>query len=500
MFESVLAGFVGLFDPMQLGMLLLGVLTGTVVGIVPGIGGTAGLAICLPFVVYIEPTGAIAFMIGLISVTTTADTITSVLLAIPGTSGSVASIVDGHPLARKGEAARALAASFVSSCFGGIFGAIILALSIPIVGFIIKQLGSPEFLMLTMLGITAVAMLTGRQPLKGITAAGIGLMMASVGGATLTPYFRYSFGLPYLYDGIPLILIALGLFGIPEIIDLLVRGLPIAGKFGMGKGVAEGIKDTLRNKWLALRCAIIGVYVGFVPGMGTSVANWLGYAHAIQSSKGEGKFGKGDIRGIIAPEAANNAARGGELIPTLLFGIPGSGSMALLLLALVMFGIVPGPDMISVHLDKVFGIVWSLVIGNVVGAIICIFLAKYLARVATVNINILAPFVIVIITMGAFQATMNWGDLLCLLFLAVIGWTMKQTGFPRPPVIVGFVLGTLAERYLGLSIQRYGMEWVYRPWVIAIGVLIVLTIFYGARYQAKQNKKEQEEMAEQAKA
>jgi TctA family transporter len=439
-------------------------------------------------------------LIGLFAVTTTSDTITCVLLAIPGSAGSVATIVDGHPMARRGEAARALSAAFIASCFGGIFGAVILALSIPIIGPLVKQFASPELLMLTMLGIAAVSLLTGRQPLKGLMAAGIGLMLSSVGPAPMSPWFRFSFGIPYLYEGVPLVLLALGVFGLPEIIDLIARGLPISGDFGIGKGVLQGVKDTIRNKWLILRCSILGCYIGFVPGMGGSVANWIGYGHAVQSAKGEGTFGKGDVRGVIGPESANNAARGGELIPTLLFGVPGCSSMALFLLALIWFGKSPGPDMLTKDLDLVFQIVWTLVLGNIIGALICTFLAKYLARVATVKISILAPFVFIILVMGAFQATQDWGDLLALLLLGLLGWTMKQAGFARPPLIVGFVLGTLAERYLGLSLTLYGMTWIWHPMVIGIGIIIFLTIYYGIKFQRKQTQKELERQAMQEKA
>jgi len=320
-------------------------------------------------------------------------------------------------------------------------------------------------------------------------------MLASVGPPALTPYFRYSLGLPYLYDGIPLILIALGIFGIAEIVDLIVRGLPISGEFGIGKGVWEGVKDTIRNKWLIVRCSIIGCYIGFIPGMGTSVANWLGYGHAVQSAKGKGNFGQGDVRGVIGPESANNAARGGELIPTLLFGVPGSGSMALLLLAFIMFGIHPGPDMVDKNLDLVFQIVWTLVLANIIGAVICVLLAKHLARLAMVNIHLLAPFVIIILVVGAFQATQHWGDLITLLALGILGWVMKQSGFSRPPLIVGFVLGKLIERYLGLSLQRYGYTWLWHPYVIVIGILIIVTLYMGFKYQKQQNEKERESAA-----
>ena len=491
MFESLVDGLVSILNPFNLGMLMLGMLLGIIVGIIPGVGGTVGLAITIPFVVGVEPTAGIAMLIGLVAVTTTADTITCVLLSIPGTSGSVATIVDGYPMARKGEAARALSAAFVASALGGVLGAIILAVSIPIAAPLVLVLGSPEFFMLTILGISAVSMLSGREPLKSLTACGIGLMLASVGGAPLASHFRYHFGIPFLYDGIPLIMIALGVFGVAELVDLMIRGLPIAGVSEMGKGALQGIKDALAQKWLILRCSIIGIYIGFIPGMGTSVANWLGYGHAIQSAKGRGNFGEGDVRGVIGPESANNAARGGELIPTLMFGVPGSGSMALLLLALIIFGIWPGPDMVTKHLAVTFSMVWGLVIANVVGALICMWLAKPLAQVARVPIHVLAPFIFIILVMGAFQASQTWADPICLLVLGILGWTMKLGGFGRPPLIVGFVLGKLSERYLGLSIQRYGAAWLLHPGVIVIGIMVIATLFFGYKWQRRRSDGEE---------
>lgn len=281
---------------------------------------------------------------------------------------------------------------------------------------------------------------------------------------------------------------------------MIAKGRPIADKAEVGRGVLTGIKDNWIHKWLILRCSAIGCYVGFVPGMGTPTASWLAYGHAVQSAKDGGDFGKGDVRGVVAPEAANNAARGGELIPTLLFGVPGSASMALLLTALVMFGISPGPEMLTIHLDMVFEIVWALVLANVVCALLCLALAGYLAKVATAPIQYLAPLVIIILVMGAFQATQDWGDLVALISLGFLGWIMKQYGFGRPAALVGFVLGRLAERYLGLSIQRYGYEWIFHPWVIVIFLMIVFTIWSGMRWQKKQAQKDTELLSQDAKA
>ena len=194
------------------------------------------------------------------------------------------------------------------------------------------------------------------------------------------------------------------------------------------------------------------------------------------------------MRGVIGPEVANNACRGGDLILTLLFGIPGSSSMAIMLIALIMFGIFPGPDMMTKNLDIVFMIVWSLVIANIVGGVICMFLSRPLSQITKVPVNILGPFVIIIIVMGALQWLNNWGDLITLLALGFLGWTMKQTGFGRPPLIVGFVLGGLAETYLGISIHRFGMAWLWRPWVIVIGMLTIATVFFGIRWQRRQSE------------
>ncbi len=486
MLEALLEGFIQLAEPFRLAMLGLGVLIGLAVGIIPGIGGTVGFALVLPFLMHFDPTAAIAMLIGLVAITTTSDTITCVLFAIPGTGGSVATIIDGHAMARKGEAGEALAAAFLASAIGGVFGAVILAMSIPVARPLVLQFGSPEFFMLSILGISMVAVLSGRRPLKGLMAAGLGLLLATVGGAPTVCIFRYYFGIPYLYDGIPLVLIALGVFALPEIIDLVIRKMPVAGAFRLGKGAAmTGMRHVLKEIPLVLRCAGLGTYIGFVPGMGTSVANWIGYGHSVQSAKDKSGFGHGDIRGVIGPESANNAARGGELIPTLLFGVPGSGSMALFLMGLMMFNLRPGTDMITVHLPLTFTIVWSLLIANVVGAVICMFLARQLAWFTTIPIHVLAPFLMMVVITAAFQASRDWGDLILLLLLTLVGWSFKQFGFSRPAFIVGFVLGGIAEVYLWISVQRYGMAWLLHPWVIGIILLMIASVIVSIIWQRK---------------
>ncbi len=467
-------------------MLSLGVVLGMMVGIIPGIGGLVGMAILLPFIWEMDAYTAMPLMIGLVAVTVTADTITCVLVGIPGTAGSVATIVDGYPMAQKGEAGRALSAAFAASAIGGVLGAVLLAASIPVLRPLVLLLGSPELFMFVLLGVVMLSSLAGGQPLKGMISAGIGLMLAGVGGAGAFQVIRYYFGVPYLYGGFPVVIVALGIFGIAEVIELMRKGVPIAGGFSLGKGAMEGLRDVVREWSLVLRCTGLGAFVGFIPGMGGSVANWIGYGHAVQSAKDRSKFGKGDIRGVIGPETANNAARGGVLIPTLMFGVPGNATMALFLAAFIVLGIYPGPDMVTKHLALVFNIVWSLAIANVLGAVLCFFLIRYLAKLTTVPIHQLAPFLIVIIMIGAVQASQNWGDVAALVALGTLGWLMKQGGFVRPPLLVGFVLGPLAERYLWISVQKYGaLAWLLKPGVIVIGLLTIVSMVISIRWQKK---------------
>jgi putative tricarboxylic transport membrane protein len=393
--------------------------------------------------------------------------------------------MDGYPLAKRGEAARALGAAFTASLIGGLFGATVLMLIIPIARPVVLAFGSPELFMLALLGMSMVGVLSGNRPIRGILAAGFGLTLGSVGDAPAVPVYRYTFGLDYLMDGIPLVIVGLGLFAFPEIIDLLIKGRSISETTTLGKGWLDGVKDALRNKLIVFRCSIIGVIVGFLPGLGGSVVDWIAYGHVVQTSKDREMFGHGDIRGVIAPESANNAKEGGGLIPTFLFGIPGSGSMAVFLGGLLILGIQPGPTMLTEHIDLVYTAIWSLALANVLGAGLSILLSKPITRLTVVPFNYLAPFIILIITFAAYQATQSWGDLIALLFLGTLGWLMKQYSWPRPAALIGFVLAGNLESYLFISVQRYGFEWFARPGVIILGVITIVSVVLSARYQNK---------------
>jgi TctA family transporter len=477
-------------QPIHLLFLLFGVLMGLALGAIPGLGGLVGLAILLPFTFDMDPYQAFAIMIGLISVTSTSDTIPSVLFGVPGTAASQATIMDGHPMAKKGEAGRAFGAAYMASLMGGLFGALILAVSIPVLRPIVLAFGSPEFFMMGLLGISMVAVLSGNTPLKGLIAGAIGLAVGMVGMDPQTGVIRWAWDTLYLWDGVPLVPVALGIFAIPEIVDLVIKGTSISDvpKEAM-KGVTVGIRDAFHHLFLVLRCSAVGVWVGATPGLGASVVDWFAYGHAIQTEKGASEsFGTGDVRGVIAPESANNAKEGGALIPTIVFGVPGSASMALLLGAMTIQGLAPGSAMLTKHLDVTFTMIWSLAIANIFGAGLCLLFTNPLAKIALVRIRLLAPIVIAIVFVASFQATANIGDLWSLLIFSLLGWFMKRFSWPRPPVILGLVLSSIIENYLYISVSRYGVTWLSRPIVLGIAGLIVISLAFGFRSAARHRR------------
>ncbi len=339
MFEAGLEALTLILQPARLGFIVLGTSIGMIVGILPGLGGAVGMSVVLPFVFGMYPYSGMALLMGMVAVIHTADTFPSVLLGIPGSSGSQATIMDGYPLAKQGQAARALGAAFTSSVVGGLFGAVLLFATVNFARPLVLALRSPELFMLTILGLSMVGVLSRGSALKGVLAGVLGLLLGVVGGAPAVSEYRFTFNSIYLFDGIPLPVLALGLFALPEMIELLIRDTNIAGKAELTGSRLQGIKDAVKYRWLIIRSSFIGVLVGMVPGLGGPVVDWIAYGIAVRTSKNNENFGKGDIRGVIAPEAANNAKECGALVPTMLFGIPGSSTTAILLGGLILMGI-----------------------------------------------------------------------------------------------------------------------------------------------------------------
>jgi putative tricarboxylic transport membrane protein len=480
MLASALHALQLLLEPSRLLLLLVGVLIGLAIGVLPGLSGIVGLAMLIPFTYNLDEYTAFALLLGMAAVITSSDFITAVLFGVPGHVGAAATVIDGHAMAKKGEAGRAFGAGFASSLAGGLVGAIVLAISIPVLRPLMLAIGSPELLAFTLFGMSMVATLSGRAPLKGLTAAGLGLMIAMVGSRAQSGTLRWTFDWLYLWDGVPLIPATLGIFALPELAELAVTRKRIAGDNAPKISLSnqwEGVRDVGRNWWLVVRCGLLGTGLGAIPGIGSSVIDWIAYGYAQRTEKNSETFGTGDVRGVIAPEASNNAKEGGHLVPTIAFGVPAGASMAILLGAFLMHGLTPGPDMLTKHLDLTYMIVWSLTLAHVIGAIICILCSGWLAQISRVRPEVLLPVIIALVFVAAFDGEHDWGDLYSLLFFGVIGWAMKRLGWPRPPMVLGIVVGGIFERYLFISTQLYGWGWLTRPAVLAILACVVWALY-----------------------
>ena len=487
-----------IFQPIVLGYLVLGVVMGLCIGVFPGLGGIAGLSLLLPFMFGMEPVLGLALMIGMVAVVPTSDTFASVLMGIPGSSASQATVLDGFPMAKKGEAARALSAAFASSLFGGLVGAAFLTIFILIARPIVLEFRTPELLMITVFGLSMVGILAGRVAIKGIVAAGLGMMIGTIGEGDSAGELRMAtYDMPYLVDGLKLVIVGLGIFAIPEIVALLRQDRSISDRSPLGGGWTKGVNDWFRNKWLSVRCSIIGVVVGVIPGLGGSVVDWIAYGHAVQTTKDKSNFGSGEIRGVIGPESSNNAKEGGGLVPTLLFGIPGSGSMAIFIGAIALLGsgnIEVGPSMLKNNLDITYAIVWLLALANVVGTLICIAASGGIARLTTIPFALLAPFLFMIIAFAAFQSGQDIMDLVALFAIGLLGILMRRFDWSRPAFLIGFVLSNPTETYANQAVQiaqfRFrksfgeGIDYVFSPIVIVLIVITVISVVIGLR-QAK---------------
>ena len=485
--EQFVSAFFQLFELTHLLFLFGGTLLGLVVGILPGLGGTSGLALVLPFVYSLEPSYALAMMIGVLAPTTTSDTFPAVLMGIPGTAGSQATVMDGFPLSKKGMAARALSAAFCSSLMGGVFGALILSISIYYAIPIIMAFGFGEQFLLIILALLMVGALTGENFIKGVTACILGLIIGSIGSAPITGDLRFTFGTLYLVEGVPIVIVGLGLFALPEIVGLLDSKGAIAKALKNEEGWFRGIKDVFKNWFLVLRCSSIGCIVGALPGLGGTVVDWIAYSHLKQTSKDTSNIGKGDIRGVIAPESANNAKEGGALIPTLLFGIPGSGNKVLLLGGFILIGIEPGLEMVTTHLDLTYLMIWSLAIANILGAGLCIGFASHISKLTLVRYYILAPVMIVLIFFATFNINRDWYDFIGLLGFGLIGITFKAFGWSRPALLIGFFLSTKVELLSYQTQAVYGLTFLARPVSIILIVLCFGTILLLLRQKFKQS-------------
>ena len=480
MMDIIISALGQLADPMILLYLLLGVVIGIIIGVIPGLGGTGAVAVLMPFIFMLEPNQAIAMIIGAVAVVHTSDVITSVVLGIPGSASASVFLLDGYKMAQKGEGARALSASFIASTIGGLFGIVALTLVVPIAKPIVTSFGSPEIFSLIVAGVFLTAMLSKGNMTKGLMVALFGLALGFVGVSPISAEYRFTFGMESLSDGLNLVVVALGIFGLAEMISLIAHKTAISNqKVDLGAGWRKGFRDILRYPFDVLRGSIVGTAVGFLPGVGSTAGAWLSYgqAQAFASRKGDSQFGEGDVRGVIAPSAASNGIESGALIPTLIFGVPGAAPFALLLGVLLVFGIQPGPAMMTKHLDLVYFIVWAFALASIAGAVLSFALARPLARLSFVPFPILAAALIPILFMSGFQGPIDLNTFYMMLFFGLIGWLCKACDIPRAPFLIAFVLAEPLERYFFLTVKVYEpAQWMTRPFVMVVIFILVAAV------------------------
>lgn len=381
-------------------------------------------------------------------------------------------------MAKRGEASTALGVGFLSSMLGGLMGAITLALAIPIAGPIVLALGTPELLMFAIVGLYFASSMVGKDIAVGLLAACLGLLLGTIGPAPAAANYRFTFGQAYLLDGLSLTIVALGLFAISEVIGMLAGGGGISTNRQVVSNWGAGFATFWKHKWLALRGAIIGTFGGFVPAVGANASTWVAYGDAMRSAKDKSRFGKGEPRGIAAAEGANNATVISDLVPTLLFSVPGGPAAAIFLGALFSFGFYPGPRLVSEQPTLLYLIVWSVALASIVGAAICFAITPLMARLTRIRFALIAAPLLLIMVAGAYQATQTLGDIGVLLTLGIVGWFMKHADWPRAPVLVGFVLAGPMEQYFWLTNQIHGWSWLARPGVLAIAAIIVLPLLW----------------------
>ncbi|MGH7853347.1 MAG: tripartite tricarboxylate transporter permease [Candidatus Binatia bacterium] len=488
LFSAAAQGFLNLLHLNVFFALLIGVSIGTFTAVAPqGLGMPLVYAIALPVVIKWEPITGIALLIGASSVSAICAAYLPILFGIPGGSGSQATVLDGYPMGKKGEGRRALGASFMAGGLGCLIGTFTLAAAIPAARPLIYLMGSPELFVVMLWGLSMVAVLAGRRPIKGLIAAALGLLVATVGQQAQSGIMRYVFDEPYLLDGMSISIIALAMFGIPSALDLALTKLGVEQQPVPLKGsLWDGAKDALREWWLVLRCSFVGVWVGIVPGLGSQVVDWLAYGHAAQSAKGgRENFGKGDVRGVIAPESANDAKDGGDLVTTLLLGFPQGVVTALFIVALLAWGYLPGPEMIKKNPELIYSIVWLQGIAGIAGTIVGFSLAGQLAKLAEVRYTFMVPVMFIFILMGSFSVHRDPYDLIVVIAFGLLGYFMRRSGYPRPALILGLVLGDLMEKYLYRSVASYGFSWLTRPAVIVLLIFAGASLFFTLRGRMK---------------
>ncbi len=456
------------------------VMFGLIVGVLPGLGGTIAMVLLIPLTFGMSPEASIVLLLAAYGASNFGGSITSILINTPGDAVNAATTFDGYPLAKQGKAGMAITASMFCSALGGLVGLVVLDLMIPVARKLILAFSYPDFFMLAVFGLTVIAVVTRGNTFRGLISALFGLLLAYVGTDPIVGGERFTFGVDYLWDGIDLVAVITGLFAVGEAYTLSQQKESIASDIEVKSGISwEGITAVVKNYWLFLRSCFIGIYLGMVPGVGGVVASFMAYGTAVQMSKTPEKFGKGAIEGVIAVESANDAKEGGNLLPTLAFGIPGNSAMAVLIGGLMMHGLSPGPEMLTKNIDTTEFLIAAAVVGKFVAMALGLMFGTRLIFLTKIRGNLMAPGIVAFALVAAYGAGGKLGDVIVAAVFGAIGVFMQKYGYSRISLIIALVLGGLLESSYHQSMTTFGASGFFtRPIALTLFAIAVFSLVW----------------------
>lgn len=508
MLHSLVLGLAAFASPMALVMLLVGTVSGIIIGATPGLGGIVLLSMILPFLYGMKVEYGLILMLAAEGGTYFSGSITSILLNTPGTPESAATTFDGYEMTKQGKAARALGISACATTLGGWIGFICLLALIPAMFPIIKLFQPSDYFALAIMAILLIGQLRAKSITKGLLSGILGLMVSYVGYDPITGVQRFTFNTLSLYDGFNIAAVALGLFAISEMFLLYGQSKSIGGNGDVGSGsgssffgkqpagsrVIDGVRDTFYYWKDVLRSGLIGVFIGVLPGVGGTAATFISYGIAKRLSRHPERFGQGCPEGIVAPEAAVMAKESGSLVPTVALGVPGSAGMAVVLSGLTILGLAPGPSMLTSNLDSIFTMAFAIAFASLLGSVIGLLMAPALARALRVPPWTIVPFILALSFLGADAAAENFVQAYVVIAFGLVGLVMKRYGYSPASAMIGFVLGPIVEKNLYLMVNLQGMGAFARPLTDAFLIVCLAMVVWPAvgafkqRNQLKNNK------------
>lgn len=501
MFDGIIQGFQVAFSWEAIIFVFIGVLLGTIIGMIPGLGPITAIAIMIPVTYGMDPAIALVMMAGVYYGSMYGGSTSSILLNAPGVAGTVAASFDGYPMAQQGKAGKALAISAIASFVGGTVSVILLTLFAPALASVAIAFGPPEYFALMLLGLTAISSLTDGSTVKALISAVLGFMVVTIGIDSQTGTTRFTFGNVNLLDGIDFLIIALGLFALAEVCFLILnrkqkmKGLSNIGSLKLTKKDAKEMKGPLARQ------SLLGFILGVLPGAGATVSSFVAYITEKKLAKNPKEFGKGSIRGLTGPETANNAATSGAFVPLLSLGIPGSGTTAVMLGAFLVLGVQPGPLLMMENPNVFWGVIASMYIGNVFLLILNLPLIPYFVKILKVPRPLLISLVIISSLIGVYAVSFNTFDLYLLVIFGILGFLMRLFNFPAAPFILAFILGGMMEQSLRQSLTISGGSWSIfytSPIAMSLISLAVIALVVPAIRDRIRHKKEEKNNIEEA--